>query len=129
MNKHYIFIGMVFFLVFLVIQFVITGYKNSQREETLRSRENEIIRDESEIARLTTRAKWGDTAAARVYLKKLNNNVRLPGERVLILVPKIVSGEYSVDEAINDAKEEERTIEEMTIPEKWNALIFWNWLR
>lgn len=78
MNKHYIFIGMVFFLAFLVIQFVITGYNNSQREETLRNREKEIAQDEAEIARLTTRAKWGDTAAARIYLKKLNSDVRLP---------------------------------------------------
>ena len=119
---------MVFFLAFLVIQFVITGYNNSQREETLRNREKEIIRDESEIARLTTRAKWWDTAAARVYLKKLNSDVRLPGERVLVLTEKIMSGEYSVNDAINNAKEEERTIEEMTIPEKWNALIFGNGL-
>lgn len=124
MNKHYIFIGMVFFLAFLVIQFVITGYKNSQREDTLRSRENEIARDEAEIARLTTRAKWGDTVAARVYLKKLNNDVRLPGERVLIITPKIMSGEYSVDRAITDAKKEEQAVQEMTIPEKWNALIW-----
>jgi uncharacterized membrane protein YvbJ len=126
MNKHYIFIGMVFFLAFLVIQFVITGYNNSQREETLRIRENEIVRDEAEIARLTTRAKWGDTAAARVYLKKLNNDVRLPGERVLVLTEKIMSGEYSVDQAITAAKKEEQIIQEMTIPEKWNALIWGN---
>ena len=127
MNKHYIFIGMVFFLAFLVIQFVITGYKNSQREETLKSRENEIARDESEISRLTTRAKWGDTAAARVYLKKLNNNVQLPGERLLILVPK-EDTEYSVDTAITAANKEEQVIQEMTIPEKWEALIWGNGL-
>lgn len=58
MPKRYIFIFMVFFLAFLVIQFIITGYTNSQRTETLRIRENEIIRDEIEIARLTARAKW-----------------------------------------------------------------------
>jgi len=127
MNKHYIFIGMVFFLAFLVIQFVITGYKNSQRVETLKTRENEISRDEAEISRLTTRAKWGDTAAARVYLKKLNNNVQLPGERLLILVPK-EDAEYSVDTAINAANKEEQVIQEMTIPEKWNALIWGNGL-
>ena len=119
---------MIFSLAFLVIQFVITGYKNSERTDTLRERENEIIRDEREISRLTTRAKWGDTPAARVYLKKLNNDVRLPGERVLILVPKTISGEYSINEAISEAKEEERTIEEMTIPEKWNALLWGNGL-
>lgn len=129
MNKHYIFIGMVFFLAFLVIEFVITGYHNSQRTETLQSREQEILRDEAEIGRLTTRAKWWDTAAARIYLKKLNNDVRLPWEKVLVIVPKIVSGEYSVENAIKEAKKEERNIQELTIPEKWNALIFGNGLR
>ncbi len=117
---------MVFFLAFLVIQFIITGYRNSQRAETLRIRENEIIRDEIEIARLTARAKWGDTPAARVYLKKLHNDVKLPGERVMVLVPKIMSGEYSVNSAINDAKKEERINQELTIPEKWNKLLFGN---
>jgi hypothetical protein len=107
-----------------VIQFVITGYRNSQRTETLRNRENEIIRDEIEIARLTARAKWGDTAAARVYLKKLHNDVKLPGERVIIFVPKIMSGEYSINSAITQAKKEERGNTEMTIPEKWNKLLF-----
>ena len=120
---------MVFFLAFLVIEFVITGYHNSQRTETLQEREKEIVQDEAEIGRLTTRAKWGDTAAARVYLKKLNNDVRLPGEKVLVLVPKIMSGEYSIENAIENAKEEERTTEELTIPEKWDALIFGNGLR
>lgn len=120
---------MVFFLVFLVIQFVITGYNNSQREETLLSRENEIMHDESEIARLTTRAKWGDTTAARIYLKKLNNDVRLPGERVLVIVPKTISGEYSVNDAITGAKKEEANEQQLTIPEKWNALIWGNGLR
>lgn len=117
---------MVFFLAFLVIQFIITGYRNSQRAETLRIRENEIIRDEIEIARLTARAKWGDTTAARVYLKKLHNDVKLPGERVMVLVPKIMSGEYSVNSAINEAKKEERINQELTIPEKWNKLLFGN---
>jgi hypothetical protein len=124
MNKHYIFICMVFWLAFLVIQFVITGYRNSQRTETLRNRENEIIRDEIEIARLTARAKWGDTSAARIYLKKLHNDVKLPGERVIIFVPKIMSGEYSINSAITQAKKEERSNTEMTIPEKWNKLLF-----
>lgn len=126
MPKRYIFIFMVFFLAFLVIQFIITGYTNSQRAETLRIRENEIIRDEIEIARLTARAKWGDTAAARVYLKKLHNDVKLPGERVIVLVPKIISWEYSVNSVINDAKKEERINQELTIPEKWNKLLFGN---
>jgi hypothetical protein len=54
-------------------------------------RQSEIVQNEREIAQLTARAKWGDTAAARVYLKKLHNDVKLPGERVLMLVPKIVS--------------------------------------
>jgi hypothetical protein len=88
MPKRYIFIFMVFFLAFLVIEFIITGYKNSQREETLRIRESEIVQSEIEIAQLTSRAKWGDTAAARIYLKKLHNDVKLPGERVMIVVPK-----------------------------------------
>ncbi len=126
MPKRYIFIFMVFFLAFLVIQFIITGYRNSQRAETLRIRENEIVRDEIEIARLTARAKWWDTAAARVYLKKLHNDIKLPGERVIVLVPKIMSGEYSVNSAINDAKKEERVNQELTIPEKWNKLLFGN---
>lgn len=120
---------MVFFLVFLVIQFVVTGYHTSQRTETLQIRENEITRDEAEIGRLTMRAKWGDTAAARVYLKKLNNDVRLPGERVLILVPKIMSGEYSINDSIKEAKADEMTTQELTIPEKWNALIWGNGIR
>ncbi len=126
MPKRYIFIFMVFFLAFLVIQFIMTGYRNSQRTETLRIRENEIIRDEIEISRLTSRAKWGDTAAARVYLKKLHSDVKLPGERVIVIVPKIMSGEYSVNTAITEAKQEERINQELTIPEKWNKLLFGN---
>ena len=128
MNKHYIFIVMVFFLAFLVIQFVITGYHNSQREETLASRQSEITRDEAEIAWLTTRAKWGDTAAARVYLKKLNNNVILPGEKVMILVPK-KEANYSVDSEITSATKTEKNTQELSIPQKWNALLWWGGLR
>lgn len=124
MPKRYIFIFMVFFLAFLVIQFVITGYTNSQRTETLRIRESEIVHDEIEIAHLTSRAKWGDTPAARVYLKKLHDDVKLPGERVIIMVPKIISWEYSVNDAISQAKREERVNQELTIPEKWNQLLF-----
>lgn len=115
---------MVFFLAFLVIEFIMTWYKNSQREETLRMREGEIVQNEIEIAQLTLRAKWWDTAAARVYLKKLHNDVKLPGERVLVLVPKIISGEYSVNDAISEAKQAERINQELTIPEKWNKLLF-----
>jgi len=118
---------MVFFLAFLVIEFILTWYKNSQREETLRIREGEIVQNEIEIAQLTSRAKWGDTTAARVYLKKLHSDVRLPGERVVILVPKkIMSWEYSVNDAITGAKQEERINQELTIPEKWNQLLFGN---
>jgi hypothetical protein len=116
---------MVFFLAFLVIAFVQIVYKNSQRTETLRMREAETLRNEIEIAQLTARAKWGDTVAARVYLKKLHNDVKLPGERVIIIAPKIISGEYSVDDAIAGANEEERIGKELTIPEKWNKLLFW----
>lgn len=126
MPKRYIFIFMVFLLAFLVIQFIITGYRNSERAETLRIRENEIVRDEIEIARLTSRAKWGDTAAARVYLKKLHSDVKLPGERVIVIIPKVMSGEYSIDEAITEAKQAERASQELTIPEKWRQLLFGN---
>ncbi len=114
---------MVFFLVFLVIQFILTGYKNSQRAETLKIRENEIRRDEIEISHLTTRMKWWDTAAARVYLKKLNSNVRLPGEKVIILVQNN-ENPYSINDAINQAEKDEQINQEKTIPEKWNFLLF-----
>ncbi|MCB9807615.1 hypothetical protein H6768_07205 [Candidatus Peribacteria bacterium] len=50
--------------------------------------------------------------------------MKLPGEKVIILVPKIVSGEYSVNEAISEAKQTERVNQELTIPEKWNKLLF-----
>ncbi len=115
---------MVFFLLFLVLQFMITGYTNSQREQTLRAREREISRDEQEIAMLTMRAKWWDTSAARIYLQKLNNNVRLPGEHVTVFVPQIISWEYSVDDVISEARELEQRNQELTIPEKWNQLLF-----
>lgn len=115
---------MVFWLALLIIEFILAGYRNSQREETLRMRQSEIVQNEREIAQLTARAKWGDTAAARVYLKKLHNDVKLPGERVLMLVPKIVSWEYSVNTAISDAKEAELMRQELSIPEKWNKLLF-----
>jgi len=117
---------MVFWLALLIIEFILAWYRNSQREETLRMREGEIIQNEREIAQLSARARWGDTAAARVYLKKLHNDVRLPWERVIMLVPKIVSGEYSVNTAISEAKQEELMRQELTIPEKWNRLLFWN---
>lgn len=107
--------------------FIKTGYRNSQRTETLRMREAEIVHNEIEIARLTARAKWGDTMAARIYLKKLHNNVKLPGERVIIITPKIVSGEYSVNDVISEANEEEKIKQELTIPEKWNNLLFGKW--
>ena len=125
MSKRYIFILMVFLIAFLVIEFILEGYKSSQREEILRLRENEIIQNEREIAQLTARAKWWNTAATRIYLKKLHNNLKLPGERVFIIVPKIMSWEYSVNEAINEAKKEEVLKQELTVPEKWNKLLFW----
>jgi hypothetical protein len=46
---------------------------------------------------------------------------------VMIVVPKkIMSWEYSVNTAITDAKQEERVNQELTIPEKWNQLLFGN---
>lgn len=124
MPKRYIFILMVFWLALLIIEFILAWYRNSQREETLRMRESEILQNEREIAQLSARARWWDTPAARVYLKKLHNDVKLPGERVLMLVPKIISGEYSVNTAISEAKQEELMRQEFTIPEKWNRLLF-----
>ena len=123
MNKRYFFIFMVFFLAFLVIQFVKTGYYDSQRAETLRIRESEIIRYENEITQLTSRVRWWDTAAARVYLKKLYSDVRLPGEKIIVLVPKQES-EYSINSAIDEANQADQKKEELTIPEKWNKLLF-----
>lgn len=58
MSKRYIFILMVFGLALLIIEFIIAGYKNSQREETLRMREGEIVQNEREISQLTARARW-----------------------------------------------------------------------
>jgi hypothetical protein len=116
---------MVFLIAFLVIEFILAGYKSSQREQILRLRENEILQNREEIAQLSARARWWDTAAARVYLKKLHNDVKLPGERVLMLVPKIISWEYSVNTAISEAKQEELLRQELTVPEKWNRLLFW----
>ena len=113
---------MVFFLVFLVIQFLITGYHDSQRSETLTLRENERKNYEREIAELATRVRWGDTAAARVYLKKLHGNVRLPGEKMIVLVPKQLE-DYSVDTAIDDANRTEEERIELTIPQKWNQIL------
>ncbi|MBP7822874.1 hypothetical protein KA050_00825 [Candidatus Gracilibacteria bacterium] len=123
MNKRYFFIFMVFFLAFLVIQFVKTGYFDSQRAETLRIRESEIIRYENEITQLTSRVRWGDTPAARVYLKKLYSDVRLPGERIIVLIPKQES-EYSINSAIDAANQSAQSKEELTVPEKWNKLLF-----
>jgi hypothetical protein len=123
MNKRYFFIFMVFFLAFLVIQFVKTGYFDSQRAETLRIRESEIIRYENEITQLTSRVRWWDTPAARVYLKKLYSDVRLPGERIIVLIPKQES-EYSINSAIDAANQSAQSKEELTVPEKWNKLLF-----
>jgi hypothetical protein len=114
---------MVFFLAFLVIQLLMTLYRSSEKNNLLESREREIARDEQEIARLTTRAKWGDTRAARIYLKKLNTNVRLPGERVYIITPKN-DPIYNVNDAINTANTEEIEQRELSVPEKWNKLLW-----
>jgi hypothetical protein len=114
---------MVFFLAFLVIQFVKTGYYDSQRAETLRIREGEIIRYENEITQLTARVRWWDTPAARIYLKKLYSDVHLPGEKIIVLIPK-QTGEYSIDSAIDAANQTDQIKEELTIPEKWNKLLF-----
>ena len=48
----------------------------------------EIIRDEAEIGRLNHTSKMGWYSSCSCLSQKLNNDVRLPGEKVLVLVPK-----------------------------------------
>lgn len=122
MKKRYIFIFMLFSLAFLVIQLVLVGYRNSSREDLLNQREREIQKDEQEIAYMTLRARWGDTPAARVYLRKLYEDVALPGERMIVLVPA-ETPKYSVEEEISSAKEQDKESTELTIPEKWHKLL------
>lgn len=123
MQKRYIFIIMLFSLAFLVVQLLMVGYRNSSREDLLNQRQREITKDEQEIAYMTLRARWGDTPAARTYLKKLNENVALPWEKLIVLVPA-ETPEYSVEEAISSAVQKDATGIELTIPEKWNKLFF-----
>lgn len=129
MNKHYLFIGIVFGIVVLLVQFIIIGYENSNRSEDLWNLQKEIAYTNEEISRLTFEAKWWDTPATRVYLKKLNTDEKLPWEKVIILVPELISGEYSVNQSINQAQEEAKTEQALSIPEKWNALLRWKKLR
>jgi hypothetical protein len=70
---------------------------------------------------MTLRARWGDTPAARVYLRKLYEDVALPGERMIVLIPA-ETPTYSVEEEINLAKEQDKQDDELTIPEKWHKL-------
>lgn len=121
MKKRYIFIFMLFFLAFLVIQLVLVWYRSSSREDLLNQRQREILKDEQEIAYMTLRARWGDTPAARVYLRKLYEDVALPGERMIVLIPA-ETPTYSVEEEINLAKEQDKQDDELTIPEKWHKL-------
>ncbi len=121
MQKRYIFIFMLFSLAFLVIQLVFVGYRNSSREDLLNQREREIQKDEQEIAYMTLRARWGDTPAARTYLKKLYDNVALPGEHLIVLIPA-ETPKYSVEEEISSAKEHDEESIQLTIPEKWHKL-------
>ncbi len=112
---------MLFSLAFLVIQLVFVGYRNSSREDLLNQREREIQKDEQEIAYMTLRARWGDTPAARTYLKKLYDDVALPGERLIVLIPA-ETPKYSVEEEISSAKEQDEESVQLTIPEKWHKL-------
>lgn len=121
MPKRYIFVIMLFSLAFLVIQLVMVGYRNSSREDLLYQRQREITKDEQEIADITLRARWGDTAAARTYLKKLYQDVALPGEKMIVLIPPQVP-EYSVEDEISAAKVQDEEKTELTIPEKWHKL-------
>lgn len=121
MKKRYVFIFLLFSLAFLVIQLVLVGYRNSSREDLLNQRQREIQKDEQEIAYMTLRARWGDTPAARVYLRKLYEDVVLPGERMVVLIPA-ETPKYSIEEEINLAKEQDKQDDELTIPEKWHKL-------
>ncbi len=121
MKKRYVFIFLLFSLAFLVIQLVLVGYRNSSREDLLNQRQREIQKDEQEIAYMTLRARWGDTPAARVYLRKLYEDVVLPGERMIVLIPA-ETPKYSIEEEINLAKEQDKQDDELTIPEKWHKL-------
>ncbi len=123
MKKRYIFIFMLFSLAFLVVQLMLVWYRNSSREDLLNQRQREITKDEQEIAYMTLRARWGDTPAARTYLKKLNQNVALPGEKLIVLVPA-ETPKYSVEEAISSAVQKDEAATELTIPEKWRKLFF-----
>lgn len=125
MNKHYLFTIIIFGIVFLLIQFIIIGLESSERSEDLSKIEAEINSTNKEISRLTTLAKWWDTNAAKIYLKKLNTDYKLPWEKIIIIVPKIISWEYSINNAINDAKRIEYQKQQLSIPEKWNALFLW----
>lgn len=111
---------MVFSLLLLVIQFLITGYNNSQRLETLQIKEKEILRDEEEIRQLSIRSRWNDTTAAQVYLQKIRSDESLPGEKIIIIVPKETPA-YSIEREITDAKKQQNPL---TIPEKWNLLLW-----
>lgn len=121
MKKRYIFIFLLALLAFLVIQLLVVGYRNSSREDLLNQRRREIQKDEQEIAYMTLRARWWDTSAARIYLRKLYEDVVLPGEKIVVLIPA-ETPKYSVEQEINIAKLQDKENTELTIPEKWNKL-------
>lgn len=120
-QKRIIFASMLFFLTLLVVLLLRAGYRNWVREDALQNVNNEIANDEKEIQFLTLRAKWWETPASRVFLKKINWDVKLPGERVTVLIPE-KNQNYSIEESISAAKIQEEKAQELTIPEKWRRL-------